>query len=118
MHLKDKLEEYKLFTLEAINIADNKDLPTNEVFEKLYEIISKRQKVIDSISGLIYTTDEFKKICKAVNLMESELKLKEVMENNKQLIKKEMNNLKKSKKAHKAYNNNFLNNSLYVKGKI
>lgn len=112
MMLKEILKEYHVLTLECINLIEN------DKFSKVQCILGKRQNIIENINVLEFPKEEFKDLVKEFNIIELETRLKELMNNKKSDIKKQMSNVRKAKKAHNVYNSNFINNSFFLKKRI
>lgn len=110
--LKDKLVEYRDVTMVLINVLEKGELNILE------ENLKKRQEIIEDINKLDYTCEQFKGISEEINLVLLEEKLNILMNNKKQEIRVKINDVKKSRNAHKAYNKSFINSSFFLKKQI
>lgn len=107
--LKDKLIEYRDLTRVLIEALEK------DVLNELEDNFNKRQKIIDDINNLDYTCEQFKCASQEINLIQLEENLKQLLNLKKQAIKEKMNNVRKSRNAHNAYNKKFINNSFFIK---
>ncbi|MCY6370417.1 flagellar protein FliT [Clostridium ganghwense] len=112
MMLKDKLVDYRDLTMLLINVLEKGELNTLE------DNLKKRQEIIEDINKLDYTYEQFRSVSEEINLVLLEQKLNTLMNNKKQEIRVKINNVKKSRNAHNAYNKSFINSSFFLKKQI
>lgn len=112
MELKHKLEEYRNTTLELIEALEK------EEFNSLQQLLNKRQALIEEISTLNYSQEEFKEACDFFNILKLQYKLNSLMKEKQIEIKEKINNNMKEKNANKAYNSAFYTPNRFLNKKI
>lgn len=110
--LKEKLLLYKQLTQKLINCIEKEQLENVDAY------VEERQKVISSIDEFKYTQNEFKDICKEIDLVKYEETLTKLAWHKKDEAKREMNKMKVKNSANKNYNKNSIVNRNFFSTKI
>ncbi len=90
--LKFFLEEFKLKTVELNNILKKDD---EDIFSLVEDLLNERQRIIEKINGIKYSTEEFKKVFDELDLKTEEELLRELLESKKLSIRNEIRDVKK-----------------------
>lgn len=90
--LKSFLEEFKLKTVELNNILKKDD---EDIFPLVEDLLKERQRIIEKINEIKYSTEEFKKVFDELDLKTEEELLRELLESKKLNIQSEINDVKK-----------------------
>jgi len=110
--LKLLLKDFKALTVKLIAELEN------NLYDNLEEILHKRQEIIIEINKINYTSDIFKELCVNMNVIQLEHKATMLMNDKKNILKKELSQVEGSKTANKNYNKRFSVDSLYFNKKI
>lgn len=94
MNLNTKLIEFNNKTEEIIILLQSNE---ENFLEKLEVLLKDRQLIIADINLLEYTKEEFETLANELNLQEKDIKLKELLNNKKINIMKEINNVRQEK---------------------
>lgn len=97
MNLREYLEEYRALTLLLIDEV-KKD-------GELNDLVEKREDILKSINDLNLDMEEIKTIGNSLNLIKLEEELQDMYKKEKVKIKKQIENIKRAKKANQNYNN-------------
>ena len=92
------LEEYKKYTIELITCLEKED------YDSLEDFLNKRQQILDELSNLSYTKEEFSKVSEELELLVYQKKLNDLMVEKRDKVKQEINRLAQSKNANNMYN--------------
>lgn len=96
MNLHEYLEEYKALTLVLIDEVEKDG--------ELNSLIKKREDILKSINDLNFDKEEIKVVGNSLKLLELEKELQNSVKKEKVKIKKEIENLKKTRQANTNYN--------------
>lgn len=97
MKLNDYLDEYKLVTIRLISsIDEEKDLD---------QFFNKRQEIINLISSLNFTKEDFQQINMATEILELEKQLQDKISKEQEETRKKINKLKLMREARIKYEN-------------
>lgn len=112
MELKEALTQYRNLTIRLINVAEK------EEFDSIEELLNNRENVINILKELDYKTLEFSNLIKELDIMILEEKLKSIMIEKKDMVRKEMEKVSKSKNANVQYNKKDYTRPSYFNEKI
>jgi len=110
--IKDCLKQYKEITLKLINLLEIED------YDSLESVLDNRQNLIDEMSQMSYTKETMNKIYEELQIQQLQDKLNIVMNEKREEIKANIENLSASKTARKGYTNGFKVDSLFLNKKI
>jgi hypothetical protein len=96
--LYNKLLEYTALTHRLVTAA------TEEDYERINFFLLDRQKLIEEISQLIFTQEEFKTVVNDLKIIETQKKLDIVMEEKRNMLKTAVINSNVNRNANKNYN--------------
>lgn len=97
MNLHEYLEEYRALTLDLMD-----EIQQNGEINSLLE---EREYIINSINSLDFNKEEIKNIGNSLNLVKLEEELQILYKKEKVKVKKQIENIKKSKQINTNYNN-------------
>lgn len=97
MKLSEYLEEYKTLTLDLIDEAKKG--------ADLDSLIEKRGQVLKIINDIKFEKEEFKTIVSSLKILELEDELQNYIKKETVRVKKQIENLKKTRQANNKYNN-------------
>lgn len=110
--LEGKLQTFQQITAILINSLNSED------FDSLEEFLGNRQNIIEDISRLKYSENDFREASTKLKLQELENTLNKLMNEKKQAIKAEMEKVKTVKKASNNYQKNLQADSMFFNKKI
>lgn len=110
--LKCQLEDFKEVTLKLIEKVENDE------FEKLDELLEKRQEIIVRIDKLQYSQEEFRNIAESIDILPLQKKLLDLMNIKKIKLRNEMDKISEIKNANKSYQSKSSLDSVYFSKKI
>lgn len=110
--LQEKLLLYRQLTQKLIDCLEKEQL------ENMDDYVAGRQKVILSIEDLAFTQEEFREICKEIDLVKYEETLTKLMLHKRNEAKKEMDKMKLKNNANKNYSKNSMINRGFFNTKI
>lgn len=99
MDIEESLKEYKNITLTIMETVKA------ENYEKLDELFSKRQFVLDNINKLTYSKEELNKFYLKYNIHKLDETLEEEMKKRKEELLEKIKENQKRKMAVNGYNN-------------
>lgn len=85
------------------------DLRADEV-DRLLELLSERQQIIDELSTFEYSSMEFNLICEELSITELEKEATLLIKDNMNLIQNEIKKVQQTKNANYDYNRGFYKN--------
>lgn len=112
MEIREALELYKEYTKNLINLAEK------EEFDSFNDFLNKREGIITEMKGLEYSTEQFNNISKELDIMNLEEKLKSLINDKKETIRREIERLAQNKNANVMYNKKDYTDSRYFNEKI
>ncbi|RII36196.1 flagellar protein FliT [Clostridium chromiireducens] len=98
--LKSYLEDFKKCTIEMIEDLEKDDLDNFEAG------LNRRQQIIEKISELNFDKNEFKEICKQLDVETFDNELNKRTKDEKDKLRQKILNLKKSQSANTVYQSN------------
>lgn len=110
--LENQLQEFKEVTLELIQKMEKSE------FEKLDELLQKRQSIIEHIDKLRCDEKEFKDIAESIDVLTLQKKLFDLMNQKKLELRSEMDKISEIKNANKSYKSKNSLDSVYFNKKI
>jgi len=110
--LEAALEKYKNTTVKLIDSLENDN------YDSLEGLIAERQKLINVMSSMSYSKEEFKELCDKLEVVLLQHKLDNLMQDKRSFLRKEMDNLSVSKNANRNYTRGFNADSLFFNKKI
>jgi len=110
--LEAVLNQYTAITIKLIDSLENDD------YDSLEGLINERQKLINTMSNMDYSKDEFKAQCNKLEIVMLQHKLDSLMVNKRSILRKEMDNLSASKNANRNYTKGFNVDSFFFNKKI
>ena len=97
MNLHEYLEEYRALTLDLMDeVQENGEINS---------LLEEREYIIKSINSLGFNKEEIKTIGNSLNLLKLEEELQTLYKKEKVKVKKQIENIKKSKQINTNYNN-------------
>lgn len=87
-------------------------------FDNLEKLINDRQGIIDNISKLNYSSEDFASIAEKLELTKIENKMRLLMQEKRNKAKRELDGLNNSKQARKNYTKGFQVDSIFFNKKI
>ncbi|MGH4121132.1 hypothetical protein [Clostridium sp.] len=103
--LKQMLVQFKQVTVELIKV-----LKQDEIY-KLDELLNSRQTVIENMEKFQCSTEEFRKLCSELDILNAEKELSELMLEKKESTKCELDKIQVTRSANRNYNKSFYANS-------
>ncbi|MEA4826421.1 MAG: flagellar protein FliT [Clostridium sp.] len=110
--LKCQLKDFKEVTLKLIEKVENDE------FEKLDELLEKRQEIIVRIDKLQYSQEEFRNIAESIDILPLQKKLLDLMNIKKIKLRNEMDKILEIKNANRSYQSRNSLDSVYFSKKI
>lgn len=110
--LRQYLIRFKDLTINLINCLEK------EEYEDLEVLFNDRQTVIDDISKLSYSKENFKAITNELQIMPLQQKLTMLMNQRRGEVKQELDKMSASKTASKSYNTKHNVDALFFNKKI
>jgi len=110
--LEAALENYKNSTINLI------DSLRNDNYDSLEGIIAERQKLINTMSSMNYSKEEFKELCDKLEIVLLQHKLDNLMQDKRSNLRKEMDSLSVAKNANRNYTRGFNVDSMFFNKKI
>ena len=110
--LEVALTDYRAITIKLIESLENDD------YDSLEGLINQRQKLINTMSDMDYSKDEFKTQCSKLEIVMLQHKLDSLMVNKRNNLRQEMDNLSAAKNANRNYTKGFNVDSFFFNKKI
>lgn len=107
--LVNALGEYRKCTIELIKCLEKEDYDSLEYF------LNKRQQILDELSNLDYTKEQFTKVSAELQLLTYHEKLSALMLEKRDKVKEDINRLSKSRNANNMYNRNMYGAKIFSK---
>ncbi|MBU3126677.1 hypothetical protein [Clostridium tagluense] len=108
--LTEQLVQFKQVTMQLI-LA----LKLDEIY-KIDDLLDSRQRSIENMEKLQYTTEEFANICDELDILKVQHELLELMQEKKESTKEELNKIQTTRNANNNYNKSFyVNSSMFNK---
>lgn len=111
-NFKNIMIKFKELTLQLITSVEKED------YDSLDFLINERQRLIEKMDGLNYTSEEFKDICTELQILPLQQKLTLLINNSKNKIRQELDKMAVSKTANKNYNKGFRVDSIFFNKQI
>jgi conjugal transfer/entry exclusion protein len=102
--LNEALEMYANMTQNLIKALENED------YGNLKYLADEREKTIEYIKTLKYSNDEFRKICKRLQIAECQQALDRTAALKRSELRKDMDNFKRAKTAGRTYSKSLHDN--------
>lgn len=112
MNLRENLSKYKNITIKLIDNTER------EEYDKLDELLSNRQDIIDDIEKLKYTKEEFLILCKEFDILLLQQKLIKLTNEKRVNLRHDIDNLSTSQTANKSYGKRYAVDSVFFNKKI
>lgn len=106
------LKKYKEITLELINLLEIED------YDSLESLLDSRQNLIDEMSEMSCTSETKNKIYEELQIEQLQDKLNIAMNEKREVVKANIDNLSTNKIAKKGYTNGFKVDSFFLNKKI
>ena len=103
--LLEEMIQFKKVTIEVLGAVQQ------DQFSKLDDLLDSRQKVIENMEKLQYTTEEFTNICNELDILNIQKELLELMKQKKEETKQELTKIQLTKNANDNYNKSFYTNA-------
>ncbi|MCB2297193.1 hypothetical protein [Clostridium tagluense] len=103
--LIQELIEFKQITIELIEALQQDEI------RKLDNLLDSRQRSIENMEKIQYTTEEFTDICTELDILKLQKELLELMKTKKENTRQELNKIQLTKNASNNYNKSFYANS-------
>jgi len=110
--LEAALENYKNTTINLIGSLEN------DSYDSLEGLITERQKLINIMSSMSYSQEDFKKLCDKLDIVSLQHKLDNLMQDKRSGLRKEMDSLSVAKNANRNYTRGFNVDSMFFNKKI
>ena len=110
--LKEYLKEFKEITLKLIEALNQED------YDRLDQLINKRQAITENINKISYSKEDFKNILKELRILECDKKFGALMKMKKEEYKKEMQKYVLKRNASTVYNKDVYGGSTVFSKKI
>lgn len=110
--LKLALTHYKTVTIKLINCLER------EEFESIELLFNERQKLIEVMDKMDYTTEEFKNISKELEILNSEEILNKALDTNRTKARIELEKMNNIKNAKSSYNKGVKADSIFFNKRI
>lgn len=110
--LKDKLYLYKDVTL---CIIDNL---INDNYDKISNLISKRQNIIEEIDNMKFPKEDFTLIAQEIQIMKYESELQCLMNTKKSFLKEKIKEISLRKNANNIYNSGYYSKINFLNKKV
>lgn len=107
--LKSYLEDFKKCTIEAIEDLEKDDLGNFEID------LNNRQQIIEKINDINFNKNEFREICKQLDIITLDNELNKRTKEEKDKLKQKMLTLKKSQSANTIYHSNMNKGNIFSK---
>ena len=107
-----QLTQFKKVTISLIRA-----LKLDEI-DKLDNLLDSRQRSIENMEKLQYTTEGFADICDELDILKVQHELLELMQTKKDNTKEELNKIQLTRNANNNYNKSFYVNSSMFNKKI
>ncbi|AWI03672.1 flagellar protein FliT [Clostridium drakei] len=107
--LKEALTKYKNCTLQLIEAVEKED------YDILQIMLDERQEIIDSMSNIEYTKEQFVNFTEELNIVAFQKKLTELMYEKRNNLKKELSKISNSRIANKSYNSRLYQTTIFNK---
>lgn len=112
MKLYGELKQFKACTEEIINILEN------EEYDKLEDILNKRNIIIKNINNMNYSKEDFIKIASELDLLRLENKAYSILIEKRDVLKAKIQKFFLNKKANRMYNHNMYKSAKIFSKKI
>lgn len=89
-----------------------------EEYDKLEIFLKERENIIDILKSSSFSQDDFKNICKELQLIDLEQKLTNMMNEKRHRVRTEMEKTNSVRKANNNYQKSFKPDSLFFNKKI
>lgn len=103
--LTQQLVEFKQVTVALIRALQQDET------HKLDILLDSRQRVIESMEKIQYTTEEFTYICNDLDILNIQQELLQLMQAKRDQTKEELSKIQTTKNANSNYNKSFYANS-------
>ncbi len=99
--LEQQLREFKKVTMELITALQQ------DKISKLDDLLDSRQRIIENMEKLQYTSEEFADICTNIDILNVQHELLELMKTKKDDTKEELIKIQITRNANSNYNKSF-----------